>query len=106
MAWSPATGAGGGPGCSGAIGVIAFGFAPEASGGAVVAVLISWAESSLPLVTKPETWPLTSAVLPEPLNLVASSGFFGAAASIALATAAIKAALSKVPGLAAPILST
>ncbi len=71
-----------------------------------MAVLISWAEPSLPLVTSPETCCFTSAVLPEPLNSVASSGFFGAAASMALPTAAINAALSNVPGLAAPILST
>src|SRR5207237_10822293 len=50
----------------------------------------------------PLTWP----ALPEPLKSSASSRFLGAAASIALRTASMKAFLSKAPGGAADILPT
>ena len=49
------------------------------------------------------TSPLTPSALPDVANLSASSRFFGAAAAMAFFTAAMKAALSKPPGLAAAI---
>ncbi len=59
------------------------------------------AEDSLPSMTLSSTAPLIRSALPEEENLSASSRFFGACAAIASSTAAMNAALSNVPGLAA-----
>src|SRR5207244_12082101 len=101
-----APGSGGlGPGFSSPMGVTGFGLAVEGSGASPVFSFTSLAESSLPLVTLSITWLLTSPALPDEGNSSASSSVFGEASAIALLTAAMNAALSKTPGLAAPILS-
>src|SRR4051794_5510576 len=77
----------------------------DVSGVSFALSAMSLADVSFPLVTLSITWALTLSALPEVANLSASSRLFGACAAIAVLTAAMNAALSKSPGLAAAILS-
>lgn len=102
----PAFGAPGFPGGWSAVsGVTSFSVVLEVSGVSPVAVAMSSEEVSLPSATLPSTSSLIRSALPESENLSASSRFFGACASTAWLTAAMKAALSKSPGSAAFIFS-